>query len=139
MLVPFEPRSQNFTHSVQRGFQIASKQPNGTNTNPSFHSLGIDPRSWLKNSKVVGEEDVGGVTTKHISADLDVNKLIEDINKLLARASKLGLSQRGIPSTITPTQQENFAKALALGMVVIVAVVMTLYVVLQRRTARWLR
>jgi putative spermidine/putrescine transport system permease protein len=35
--------------------------------------------------------------------------------------------------------QENFAKALALGMVVIVAVVMTLYVVLQRRTARWLR
>ena len=35
--------------------------------------------------------------------------------------------------------QENFAKALALGMVVIVVVVMTLYVVLQRRTARWLR
>ena len=35
--------------------------------------------------------------------------------------------------------QENFAKALALGMIVIVAVVMTLYVVLQRRTARWLR
>jgi putative spermidine/putrescine transport system permease protein len=35
--------------------------------------------------------------------------------------------------------QENFAKALALGMIVIVAVVMSLYVVLQRRTARWLR
>ncbi len=35
--------------------------------------------------------------------------------------------------------QENFAKALALGMIVIVAVVMTLYVLLQRRTARWLR
>jgi len=31
------------------------------------------------------------------------------------------------------------AKALAMGMIVIVAVVMFLYAVLQQRTARWLR
>jgi putative spermidine/putrescine transport system permease protein len=36
-------------------------------------------------------------------------------------------------------QQAQFAKALALGMVVIVAAVMLLYALLQRRTARWLR
>jgi putative spermidine/putrescine transport system permease protein len=35
--------------------------------------------------------------------------------------------------------QANIGKALALGMVVVVAVVMTLYTLLQRRTARWLR
>ncbi len=35
--------------------------------------------------------------------------------------------------------QANVGKALALGMVVVVAIVMTLYAVLQRRTARWLR
>ena len=35
--------------------------------------------------------------------------------------------------------QENVGKALALGMVVVVAVVMVLYAALQRRTARWLR
>jgi putative spermidine/putrescine transport system permease protein len=34
--------------------------------------------------------------------------------------------------------QENIGKAMALGMVVIVAVVMTLYAVLERRTTRWL-
>jgi putative spermidine/putrescine transport system permease protein len=34
--------------------------------------------------------------------------------------------------------QENVGKAMALGMVAIVAVVMTLYVVLERRTSRWL-
>jgi putative spermidine/putrescine transport system permease protein len=34
--------------------------------------------------------------------------------------------------------QENVGKAMALGMVVIVAVVMTLYAVLERRTTRWL-
>ncbi len=35
--------------------------------------------------------------------------------------------------------RENLGKALALGMVVVVAVVMVLYVLLQRRTAKWLR
>jgi putative spermidine/putrescine transport system permease protein len=35
--------------------------------------------------------------------------------------------------------QENVGKALGLGMVIIIAVVMALYVVLQRRAARWLR
>ena len=35
-------------------------------------------------------------------------------------------------------EQADLAKALALGMVVIVAVVMLLYTLLQRRTARWL-
>ena len=34
--------------------------------------------------------------------------------------------------------QENVGKAMALGMVTIVAVVMTLYVVLERRTTKWL-
>jgi putative spermidine/putrescine transport system permease protein len=35
--------------------------------------------------------------------------------------------------------QANVGKALALGMVVVVAVTMTLYALLQRRTSRWLR
>ncbi len=35
--------------------------------------------------------------------------------------------------------QQNVGKALGLGMVVVVTVVMTLYAVLQRRTSRWLR
>jgi putative spermidine/putrescine transport system permease protein len=33
----------------------------------------------------------------------------------------------------------NYADALALGMVVLVAIVMTGYALLQRRAARWLR
>jgi putative spermidine/putrescine transport system permease protein len=34
--------------------------------------------------------------------------------------------------------RQNLGKAMALGMVVVVAVVMWLYALLQRRTARWL-
>jgi len=39
----------------------------------------------------------------------------------------------------TGRTQPGFAKALALGMIVIVAIVMTLYALFQRRTSRWLR
>jgi putative spermidine/putrescine transport system permease protein len=35
--------------------------------------------------------------------------------------------------------QENVGKALGLGLVIIIAVAMVLYTVLQRRAARWLR
>jgi len=35
--------------------------------------------------------------------------------------------------------QQNVGKALGLGMVVIIAVVMLFYILLQRRAAKWLR
>ncbi len=39
----------------------------------------------------------------------------------------------------TVAGQENLAKALALGMIIVVAIAMTLYAMMQRRSARWLR
>ena len=69
-------------------------------------------------------------------------------NAFSAYATAAALISQG--STIIPLQiggtlssevilgQENIGKAMAMGMVVIVAVVMTLYAVLERRTTRWL-
>jgi len=69
-------------------------------------------------------------------------------NAFSAYATAAALVSQGAP--IIPLQiggaltsevllgQENVGKAMALGMVVIVAVVMTLYTVLERRTTRWL-
>jgi putative spermidine/putrescine transport system permease protein len=48
------------------------------------------------------------------------------------------LQIRGALTSEVVLGRQNFAKAMALGMVVIVAVVMWLYALLQRRTARWL-
>jgi putative spermidine/putrescine transport system permease protein len=39
----------------------------------------------------------------------------------------------------TVAGQENVAKALALGMIIVVAIAMSLYAMMQRRSARWLR
>jgi putative spermidine/putrescine transport system permease protein len=69
-------------------------------------------------------------------------------NAFSAYATAAALVSQGSP--IVPLQiraaltsevvlgQQNLAKAMALGMVAVVAVVMTLYVLLHRRTARWL-
>jgi putative spermidine/putrescine transport system permease protein len=48
------------------------------------------------------------------------------------------LQIRGALTSEVILGQQNLGKAMALGMVVVVAVVMTLYALLQRRTAKWL-
>ena len=70
-------------------------------------------------------------------------------NAFAAYATAAALITQG--STIIPLQirvaltsevvlgQENVAKALALGMIIVVGVAMSLYAWMQRRTARWLR
>ncbi len=70
-------------------------------------------------------------------------------NAFSAYATAAALVSQG--ATIAPLQiralqtgevilgQQNVGKALAFGMVLVVAVVMALYAVLQRRTSRWLR
>ena len=49
------------------------------------------------------------------------------------------LQIRGALTSEVVLGQANVGKALALGMIVVIAVVMTAYALLQRRTARWLR
>ncbi|WP_066040779.1 ABC transporter permease [Herbiconiux solani] len=49
------------------------------------------------------------------------------------------LQIRGALTSETVLGQENLAGALALGMIVVMVVVMTLYSLLMRRTARWVR
>ena len=70
-------------------------------------------------------------------------------NAFSAYATAAALVSQGSP--IVPLQirtaltsevilgQANVGKALALGMIVVIAVVMTAYALLQRRTSRWLR
>jgi putative spermidine/putrescine transport system permease protein len=49
------------------------------------------------------------------------------------------LQIRNALTSETVAGQENVAKALALGMIIIVAIAMSLYAMMQRRSARWLR
>jgi hypothetical protein len=66
-------------------------QSSSTGAVPGFSALGINPEGWLTNPQVVGTEEIDGAQTEHLSATLDVAKVLSDVNTLLSKdASKLG-------------------------------------------------
>ena len=74
----------------------------------SLKSLGIDPRGWVKNGKDEGSEDVAGVETTHISAELDVPKMIDDLNELVEKSGdRLGGQLGPTPKPLTEDQKKK--------------------------------
>jgi hypothetical protein len=87
----------------QQGYVQAQKQSKSQKDAGSLQALGIDPRDWLRNPKKVGEEDVGGVKTIHVTSGVDVPKLVSDLRSALQRT--------GQGSRITPSQQRQLERA----------------------------
>jgi hypothetical protein len=76
----------------------------------ALSKLGIDPLHWLVNPTVVGNESVGGASTTHIRAGIDVAKLLGDLNTFLAKAPSLGVSGLGkVPSSISSATRQRIA------------------------------
>jgi hypothetical protein len=104
--------AQVFTQFKQ-GYERSQSQQKGNDQTPSFSSLGVDPSKWLKDAKSQDDTDVGGVQTTHISAGVDVPKLLDDVNRILSRAGQLGASQtQQIPSQLTPQQRTAVENAI---------------------------
>lgn len=68
-----------------------SQQEGSSDQRMSLQSLGLDPMSWLQDPTVEGTETVGGAETDHISAKLNVDALLDDVDTVLARVSAQGL------------------------------------------------
>ena len=99
--------------AFKQGFQRSQAQQNGTKTNPSFASLGVNPKNWLKSPQNKGETDVEGTTTIHIASGVDVSKLLDGIGQLLGKASQLGVTQtQRLPSTLTAAQKKKVQDAI---------------------------
>jgi hypothetical protein len=76
-------------------------QREGSSNSMSLGSLGLDPLSWLEDPTVEGTETIDGVETDHISSDVDVSALLDDVDKILARVSDQGLpTGQQVPSRI---------------------------------------
>ncbi|MGE4427199.1 MAG: hypothetical protein AB7G37_12170 [Solirubrobacteraceae bacterium] len=52
----------------------------------SLSSLGIQPRTWLKDPKVEGEEELRGEDVTHVRSDVDLEGLANDLQRLLDKA-----------------------------------------------------
>jgi hypothetical protein len=51
----------------------------------SLSDFGIDARDWVADARGEGDDDVAGVETAHVSARLDVGRMLADLNRLVAR------------------------------------------------------
>ncbi len=59
-----------------------------------LRALGIEPRSWLSDPHVAGGADVGGVPTRHLTAQVNVTNVVRDVAKLITHGTS-GLGATG--------------------------------------------
>jgi hypothetical protein len=96
---------------LESSFSSLTSSSGGTGSGSgALSKLGIDPLHWLVNPTVVGNESVGGASTTHIRAGIDVAKLLGDLNTFLAKAPSLGVSGLGkVPSSISSATRQRIA------------------------------
>jgi hypothetical protein len=92
------------------GYEKSAAGSQSASSGPSFKSLGISPQHWLKNPTTVGDEVVGGTDTTHVTAGVDVGKLLDDVNTLLGKAGSLG--QGAVPTKLTPQQRTDIEQSI---------------------------
>lgn len=95
---------QVFT-SFQQGVQQADAQRKQNANQGTLSQFGVNPQGWLKSPTLQGSADVGQTSTDHISSDVDVPRLLADINTILSKAGSLGLNKTGrVPTSLSPQQ-----------------------------------
>jgi hypothetical protein len=72
-------------------------------------TLGVDFSKWLKSARNEGTATVGDVPTTKISGDANVAQVIDDLEKVAARARALNLpgASGAVPPQLTPQQKQQ--------------------------------
>lgn len=93
----------------RNGYAASSAQSGKKST--GFTALGLSPSNWLVSPQRLANVRVGDAQTIHIRSGVNVPRLLQDVSKLLGRASAVGISVPSAPRTITPQQQAAIAHA----------------------------
>jgi hypothetical protein len=94
------------------GYEQSAKEASGEK-GQSLASLGIDPRRWLTNAQNEGEAKVGDTDTIKITGDVDVPKLLDDVNAALEKIRALGVQgAEQIPDRLTDAEKRQTAEAI---------------------------
>jgi hypothetical protein len=94
------------------GYEQSAKEASGEK-DQSLASLGIDPRRWLTNARNEGEAKVGDTDTIKITGDVDVPKLLDDVNGALEKIRALGVQGSDqIPDRLSEAEKQQTADAI---------------------------
>jgi hypothetical protein len=92
--------------AVQRADRELREGQGGEGT--SLGDLGLEPSDWVAEGRDQGEQEVAGVQTRHVSAQLDVRALLSDLNGLAQRSQEaVGGVPPGTPSPLTEEQLDQ--------------------------------
>lgn len=69
--------------------EIESRGNSDTQTNP----FGVEPRTWVEDPKIVGEEQVDGVDTIHLTGAISVATMVKNLNDAAAKAAAAGTQE----------------------------------------------
>jgi hypothetical protein len=89
--------------------QLQSESGKGNKT--SLSELGVHPLSWLSDAKTEGDSNVSGTPASHVSASLDVSKLLDDLNEVVAKAPT-GAVAGGKPPQLSGKQKQEIEDAI---------------------------
>jgi hypothetical protein len=96
----------------KKGYEQAMAEAN-KQEGQSLATLGIDPRRWLTNPRNAGEAKVGDDDAIRITGDVDINKLLDDVNTAIAKARSLGVQgSQQLPEKLTDEQKKQVADAI---------------------------
>ena len=72
----------------------------------------INPQSWRKNTKIVGDADVAGEATTHVTAGIRTDRFFFDMSKLIDLLTSLRVTEiSGLPLRISPKQQAALVRS----------------------------
>jgi hypothetical protein len=90
--------------ALNRQVAQGNKREDGQN----LSDFGVNAREWIVDAKDEGGEEVAGAETTHVSGKLDVGRVLEDLNKIVAEAAKLRAQTGGAaPPELTGEQKRQ--------------------------------
>lgn len=70
----------------------------------------VNPRKWIESAKDEGDEEVAGVETTHVSGQLDVKRMVADLNSFVGRAGKSLGAGAAVPKPLPQATLDKIAE-----------------------------
>jgi hypothetical protein len=93
---------QDLYQAFKQGYERA--KADGAASSGAAPSLGISPLRWLENPRSAGTEDIAGTETEHITAGVNVPRLLDDVSTVLGKAKDVTAAGGSATGTAVPTQ-----------------------------------
>lgn len=98
--------------SLQQSYARASSTAASRQSASTFAALGVDPAGWLEHPLQAGTAELAGTKTIHITAGLDLSRLLSDAARLSGAGRALGVGGGEVASLLSPRESRALVQSL---------------------------